>query len=129
MTLLFDGQNAFFKERGKTFGKSLVIHLPKEHALFFNGICYFPQENAVHLPSHAVRKGENHLALRAGNRIFPTESLLFDGEAFSPVGLSAEALLLRQNDLLSPHGNGHGIVIKHRFAHRKFTLVCYLRPS
>ena len=101
MTLLFDGQNAFFKERGKTFGKSLVIHLPKEHALFFNGICYFPQENAVHLPSHAVRKGENHLALRAGTRIFPTESLLFDGEAFSPVGLSAEALLLRQNEQIS----------------------------
>lgn len=101
MTLLFDGQNAFFKERGKTFAKSLIIHLPKEHTLFFNGICYFPEENTVHLPSHAIRKGENRLALRAGNRIFPTESLLFDGEAFSPVGLSAEALLLRQNEQIS----------------------------
>ena len=101
MTLLFDGQNAFFKERGKTFAKSLIIHLPKEHSLFFNGICYFPQEETVHLPTDATRKGENTLSLRMGNRIYPTEGLHFDGEAFSPAGLSTESLLLRQNEQLS----------------------------
>ena len=101
MTLLFDGAHAFFKEREKTFAKSLVIHLPREHALFFNGTCYFPQNDAVHLPTHAIRKGENHLALREGNRIFPTEGVLFDGEGFSPAGLSEEAILLRQNEQLA----------------------------
>lgn len=101
MTLLFDGQNAFFKERGKTVSKGLIIHLPKEHSLFFNGICYFPEESTVYLPPHAIRTGENRLALRMGNRIFPTESLLFDGDAISPMGLSTEALLLRQNEQLS----------------------------
>ena len=101
MTLLFDGQNAFFSERGKTFAKSLIIHLPKGCALFFNGICYFPEKETVHLPKEALRVGENRLALRAGNRIFPTESLQFDGESFTPAGLSTEALLLRQNELLS----------------------------
>ena len=101
MTLLFDGQSAFFKERGKTFAKSLVIHLPDEHALFFNGICYFPQNGAVHLPFHAVRKGENHLALRMNNRIFPTENLLFDGAAFAPAGLPTEQMLLRQTEELA----------------------------
>lgn len=101
MTLLFDGQNAFFKERGKTHAKSLIIHIPAEHALFFNGECYFPQEGAVHLPFHAIRKGENHLALRMNNRIFPTEGLLFDGNDFAPAGLSADLLLLRQNEQLA----------------------------
>lgn len=101
MTLLFDGQNAFFKERGRTLGKSLIIHLPEEHSLFFNGICYFPQGGTVHLPCHAVKRGENSLALRMNNRIFPTENLLFDGEAFTPAGLSTEAVLLRQNEQLA----------------------------
>ncbi|MBE6655973.1 MAG: hypothetical protein E7609_03750 [Ruminococcaceae bacterium] len=101
MTLLFDGQNAFFAERGKSFVKSLIIHLPKDGALFFNGICYFPEAESVHLPKEALRIGDNRLALRIGNRIFPTESLRFDGECFTPTGLSAEALLLRQNELLS----------------------------
>ena len=101
MTLLFDGENAFFKERGKTAVKSLAIHLPKDCSLFFNGVCYFPQEGAVHLPFHAVRKGENRLSLRIGNRIFPTESLLFDGEGFAPTGLPCEQMLLRQKEQLA----------------------------
>ncbi len=104
MTLLFDGQNAFFAERGKTFAKSLIIHLPRGSTLFFNGTCYFPEAETVHLPKGALRVGENRLALRTGNRIFPTESLHFDGESFTPTGLSAEALLLRQNELLSSLG-------------------------
>ena len=101
MTLLFDGQNAFFAERGKTLAKSLIIHLPEGCSLFFNGTCFFPQNTEVHLPTHAIRKGENRLALRKDNRIFSTESLLFDGNSFTPAGFCAEALILSQNELIS----------------------------
>ena len=101
MTLLFDGQNAFFSERTPIRIKSLVIHLPKDASLFFNGICYFPTEETVHLPPCAVREGENHLALRINNRIFPTEGLYSDGESISPMGVRAEQLLLRQNERIA----------------------------
>lgn len=101
MTLLFDGQNAFFAERGKTFAKRLVIHVPKDAALFVGNVCYFPQDGNVELPLSSLRHGTTPLALRFGNRIFPTESLFFDGEALSPAGLSTEALLLRQNERLT----------------------------
>ena len=101
MTILFDGQNAFFAERGKTHAKSLVIHVPRNGALFFNGVCYFPESGRVHVPPEVLRRGENRLSLRMGNRIFPTEGSLYDGEGFSPLGLKAEPLLLRQNERIS----------------------------
>ena len=101
MTLLFDGENAFFSERERILCKSLVIHLPKNSALFFNGICHFPTDETVHLPPTAVRRGENRLALRIENRIYPSEGLFYDGEGFSPMGLAAEPLLLRQNERIS----------------------------
>ena len=101
MTLLSDGKNAFFAERGRTFFQSLIIHLPENCALFFNDICYLPKNGAIYLPLTAIRQGENSVALRKENRILPTENLYFDGEAISPVGLSTEALLLRQNERMT----------------------------
>lgn len=101
MTLLFDGQNAFFAERGKTFVKALSLRIPENAALFLNDACHFPENGTVQLPLTALRHGTNALALRIGNRIFPTESLVFDGESLTPAGLSSEALLLRQNEMLS----------------------------
>lgn len=100
MTLLFDGQNAFFAERGRSFSSDLIIHLPAGSTLFFNGICYTPKDNSVLIPHSTVRQGENTLSLRMGNRLFPTEGVLFDGKAFTPAGISAEALLLRQHALI-----------------------------
>lgn len=101
MTLLYDGKNAFFSERERTSVKSLIIHLPRNASLFVNGVCYFPTEMAVHLPPHAIRKGENILALRIDNRIYPTEGLYGDGECVSPMGLFTESLLLRQCERLA----------------------------
>ena len=101
MTLLFDGQNAFFAERGKSFSTNLVIHLPDGCSLFFNGVCYTPKENSVLFPQDSIRMGQNALALRMGNRIFPTEGLIFDGEAFIPAGLATDALLLQQHALIA----------------------------
>lgn len=101
MTLLFDGQNAFFAERGKTFEKRLVIHVPQDAALFLGNTCYSPQGDTVELPLRALRHGTNTLSLRIGNRLFPTEGLVFDGESITPAGLSSEALLLRQREMLS----------------------------
>ena len=101
MTLLSDGKNAFFAERGKTFAQNLIIHLPEGSVLFFNDICYFPQNGAVYLPAHAIRVGKNSLALRTENRILLTEDLMFDGEVFIPAGISAETLLLRQNERIA----------------------------
>lgn len=96
MTLLFDGKNAFFAERDRISVKSLVIHLPRNASLFVNGICYFPTGEAVHLPATAIRTGENVLALRIDNRIYPTEGLYVDTDYASPMGLLTEPLLLRQ---------------------------------
>ncbi len=101
MTLLFDGKNAFFAEREQTSLKGLVIHLPKNASLFVNGVCYFPTNGAVHLPQNAVRRGENALALRIENRIFPTEGLYFDEDGVIPVGFDAAPILLRQNERIT----------------------------
>lgn len=101
MTLLSDGKNAFFAERGKTFSRAIIIHLPENCALFFNDVCYLPKNGAVQLPLTALRRGRNSLALRKENRILSTEDLFFDGEAISPMGLSTEALLVRQNERLT----------------------------
>ena len=101
MTLLFDGKNAFFSERERSFASGLVIHIPRNAALFFNGVCYFPAGDTVHLPASAVRRGENRLALRIENRIYPSEGLFYDGEGFFPMGIAAEPLLLRQNERIA----------------------------
>ena len=101
MTLLFDGKNAFFSERERSFARGLVIHIPRSAALFFNGVCYFPAGDTVHLPDSAIRRGENRLALRVENRVYPTEGLFYDGECFSPMGIAAEPILLRQNERIA----------------------------
>lgn len=97
MNLLFDGENAFFAERTATSADNLVLHLPKGASIFFNGICYFPKNRVVKLPAHVLCRGVNALSLRIENRLFPTESLDFDGEQVSPHGLSYDSMLLTQH--------------------------------
>ena len=100
MTLLFDGQNAFFKERGRCSSHSVVIHLPEGGSLFLHGILHATEGDALHFPLDAFRVGENRLALRLGDRIYPTEGLFFDGDALVPAGLPVEGMLLTQNELV-----------------------------
>ena len=97
MTLLFDGENAFFAERAASSPRALVLHLPERASLFCNGICYFPENGSVKIPPHALRLGVNSLSLRMDNRLFRTESLYFDGEDVTPQGFPSEAFLLRQH--------------------------------
>ena len=97
MTLLFDGENAFFAERAASSPRALVLHLPERASLFCNGICYFPENSCVKIPAHALRLGVNSLALRIDNRLFPTESLYFDGDGVTPQGFPSEAFLLKQH--------------------------------
>ena len=97
MTLLFDGENAFFAERERCFARPLLLTLPAGYDLMCNGKHLHARQNRVTLPHSALVRGENRLALRAANRIIPAESLFFDGTSTLPVGLPADALLVREH--------------------------------
>lgn len=101
MTLLFDERCAFFAERGQNLVRNLSIRLPEGAALLCNGTGYFPRGESVQLPPAALRQGENTLALRIANRIFPCEGLLFDGTFVTPMGFSLEGVLLRQHEVIT----------------------------
>ncbi len=100
MTLLFDGEHAFFAERGGTLSHTLSLSLPDESALFCGGLCFYPKDGSVRLPRSILKKGKNTLSLRVGEKIFPCEGLFFDGERATPCGMPVEALLLRQHKRL-----------------------------
>lgn len=94
MKVLFDGKNAFFAERGGTHIEKLILHLPRGAALLCNGIGFYADGGAIHLPKSALREGENRLHLRFANRLFPCESLtVADGKA-TPTGLPRDEILL-----------------------------------
>ena len=97
MTLLFDGENAFFAERTPASPHALVLHLPEKSSLFLNGICFFPKDNDIKIPQGVLHLGKNVLALRIENRLFPTESLYYDGKTVLPDGLPRDAMLLKQH--------------------------------
>jgi hypothetical protein len=100
MTLLFDGESAFFAEREGTLSHTLSIFLPDESALFCRGLCFYPKDGSVRLPRTILKQGKNTLSLRVGEKIFPCEGLLFDGDRVAPCGMPVEALLLRQHKRL-----------------------------
>ena len=97
MTLLFDGKNAFFAEREKSFSRPPVIFLPEGYDLMCNGKHFPARHGKVSLPNGALLRGENRIALCDANRIFPAESLFFDGVSVLPIGLPADAILVREH--------------------------------
>lgn len=97
MTLLFDGKNAFFAEREKHFGSPAVLFLPDGYDLLCNGKHLLAHRGRVSIPMSVLHHGENRLALRSQNHIFPAESLFFDGVSVLPVGLPADELLVREH--------------------------------
>ena len=100
MTLLFDERYAFFAERKQSLVRNLSIRLPEGASLLCNGTGYCPHGDSVQLPPTALHQGENTLALRIANRIFPCEGLLFDGAVVTPAGFSLEGVLLRQHEII-----------------------------
>lgn len=97
MTLLFDGKNAFFAERERSFSTPSVLFLPDGYDLLCNGKHLPARHGKVTLPQGTLHRGENRIALRSENRIIPAESLFFDGVSVLPVGLPADELLVREH--------------------------------
>ena len=68
MTLLFDGNRAFFEERTPRDVKNLWIKLPKDSVLICNGIRLTPEADTVHIHIGALYPGENVLILKKEDR-------------------------------------------------------------
>ena len=94
MTLLFDGSNAFFAERDSVCAEKLILHLPKGTALLCNGIGFYADSGAVHIPKATLHEGENRLHLRVENRLYPCEGLLLSDGKVTPIAIPAEKILL-----------------------------------
>ena len=94
MTYLLEDGLLYFSERTRVRADRISLRLPIDGVLLLNGTRYYPKNGVVRLSPHALREGENTLALRAENRTLPAEGLLFDGEFLTPAGLPQEALLL-----------------------------------
>lgn len=93
MTLLSEDDILYFAERGKTRAERLVLRLPKDGTLIFNGTRYFPKDGVVRIPKGALFLGENTVAVRYDNRTVTAEGLFYDGDSISPQGLPVEPLL------------------------------------
>ena len=94
MTVLFDGVRAFFTERGSLHTDKLILHLPRGAALLCNGIGFYADGGAIHIPRSALHEGENRLHLRINNRLFPCEGITVTDGIATPQGLPTEEILL-----------------------------------
>ena len=96
MTLLFDGERAFFAERTSRTAEGLTLCLPKDSVLLCNGVRLSPASDSLHIPRSALYPGENTLALKKNGHLYPCEWLIYDGATVVPCGMQTEAIIATQ---------------------------------
>ena len=96
MTLLFDGERAFFEERTARAAEGLSLSLPADSSLLCNGVRLSPASDSLHIPRAALYPGENTLTLKKDEHLYPCEGLIYDGETVTPCGMPTEAIIATQ---------------------------------
>ena len=97
LSLLFDGEHAFFAERGEARAASVAIRPPEGGTLLLSGVRLPVKGEVALLPEGLLTVGENRLSLLLDGACIPVEPLLYERGRVRPVGLPTEAIILSQH--------------------------------